>query len=72
MVAGVARKGKGKKGGMKSDMNGINLREEREKTEREREERRDDDLVHHSSDDPLDRKLGGTINVVNRLYLVRK
>lgn len=34
MVTGVARKGKGKKGGMKSDMNGINLREEREKTDR--------------------------------------
>lgn len=48
------------------------MRKEREKTEREREGRRDDDLVHHSSDDPLDKKLGGTINVVNRLYLVRK
>lgn len=66
MVAGVARKGKGKKGGMKSDMNGINLRKEREKTERERDGRR------NGGYDPLDKKLGGTINVVNRLYLVRK
>lgn len=46
-------------GRMESDMNGINLRGERE---RERE----------GGDDPLDKKLGGTINVVNRLYLVRK
>lgn len=38
---------------MESDMNGINL----ESGERERD------------DDPVDKKLGGTINVVNRSHL---
>lgn len=41
--------------GMESDMNGINL--ESEERERERD------------DDPVDKKLGGTINVVNRSHL---
>lgn len=40
---------------MESDMNGINL----ESGERERER----------DDDPVDKKLGGTINVVNRSHL---
>lgn len=54
----VSSEEKGGKGRTESDMNKL-------QGEREREE-------VGGGDDPLDKKLGGTINVVNGLYLIGK